>query len=194
MSILTKLLSVLSIVCNSYDAILFKACFLVAFFGFLRIGEFTAYSQAASSISLEARDVTVDGMAPRRHIRLHIRASKTDQQGQGCYILIPEAVSSLLCPVHAVLAYLAVRPKLGSAFFCRFDGNSVTRREFTANLRKCLSFLDLPASRFASHSFRIGAATSAAMAGCTAEEIKKMGRWSSDVHKRYVRTNMLPMV
>lgn len=193
MPILKKLLSALPAVRNSYDAILFKACFLAAFWGFLRIGEFTANSRSTSDVSLEGRDVIVDGSAPRRHVRLHIRSSKTDQQGQGCYILMPEADGCPLCPVQAVLDYMAIRPQSSGAFFCRFDGNHVTRREFTAVLRKCLSFLDLPVARFTSHSFRIGAATSAAMAGFDSGEIQNMGRWSSDAHKRYVRINMLPI-
>ncbi|XP_072170584.1 uncharacterized protein [Diadema setosum] len=124
MSLLEKLLPCLTRVCTSYEAVLFKACFTVAFFGFLRVGEFTGISRSATVASLRINDV-------------------------------------------------------------------LTRRTFTEVLRKCLSFLNLPASRFASHSFRIGAATSAAMAGFDASAIQRMGRWATDTHTRYVRINML---
>ncbi|XP_041466138.1 uncharacterized protein LOC121416747, partial [Lytechinus variegatus] len=36
------------------------------------------------------------------------------------------------------------------------------------------------------HTFRIGAATTAAMAGCSDEEIQRMGRWVSSAHRRYI--------
>ena len=194
MSLLEKLLPCFTRVCTSYDAVLFKACFTVAFFGFLRIGEFTSISRSAAEVSLRASDVVVSGRSPRRNLRLFIRSSKTDQLARGCYIVIPEAEGSLLCPVDATVSYLAVRPQSGEAFFCGFDGRQLTRRVFTEVLRKCLSFLNMPASRFASHSFRIGAATSAAMAGFDASAIQRMGRWATDTHKRYVRINMLAEV
>ncbi|GAU94861.1 hypothetical protein RvY_06568 [Ramazzottius varieornatus] len=41
-----------------------------------------------------------------------------------------------------------------------------------------------------SNSFRIGAASTASKAGCSMEQIRSMGRWSSDASNRYVRPDM----
>ncbi|XP_028412109.1 uncharacterized protein LOC114534837 [Dendronephthya gigantea] len=41
---------------------------------------------------------------------------------------------------------------------------------------------------YASHSFRIGAATAAGSVGLTSWLIKTLGRWSSDCYERYIRT------
>jgi hypothetical protein len=41
---------------------------------------------------------------------------------------------------------------------------------------------------YASHSFRIGAATAAGSAGLPTWLIKTLGRWSSDCYERYIRT------
>ena len=188
--LLRKILTCVTRVCTSYDAVLFRACFTMAFFGFLRVGEFTGISRSATRVSLSANDVLIFGRSPRRELRIFIRSSKTDQLGRGCYIIIPEQAGNMLCPVVAAESYLAIRPQSGEAFFREFDGRQLTRRVFTEVLRKCLSFLNIPASRFASHSFRIGAATSAAMAGFDSTDIQKMGRWSTDTHKRYIRINM----
>ncbi|XP_072171996.1 uncharacterized protein [Diadema setosum] len=187
-SVIDQLLPCLTRVCTSYEAVLFKVCFTVAFFGFLRVGEFTGISRSATGANLRINDVVVRRQSLCRHLRLFFRSSKTDQLARGCYIIIPEAAGSPLCPVDATVNHLAVMPHSGEAFFCAFDGRQLTRRAFTEVLRKCLSFLNL---RFASHSFRIGAATSAAMAGFDVSAIQRMGRWATDTHTRYVRINML---
>ena len=41
---------------------------------------------------------------------------------------------------------------------------------------------------YSGHSFRIGSATSATIAGLNDYEIKLLGRWSSDCYKRYIRS------
>ena len=40
---------------------------------------------------------------------------------------------------------------------------------------------------FSTHSLRIGGATSLFAAGATETVIRTMGRWSSDIHRLYVR-------
>ncbi len=42
---------------------------------------------------------------------------------------------------------------------------------------------------FSSHSFRIGAATSAAQKGLTKHQIQTLGRWSSEAFQSYIRTD-----
>jgi hypothetical protein len=48
-------------------------------------------------------------------------------------------------------------------------------------------YTDTDIGKFTTHSFRIGLATELARLGCSDEEIKQAGRWSSRVFERYVR-------
>ncbi|MGL5102545.1 MAG: hypothetical protein ACRC6N_08390, partial [Plesiomonas sp.] len=47
----------------------------------------------------------------------------------------------------------------------------------------------IPADNFSSHSFRIGAATTAAQKGLSQHQIQTLGRWSSEAFKSYIRSD-----
>ena len=53
-----------------------------------------------------------------------------------------------------------------------------------------LTNIGLPVQNFNTHSFRIGAATSAKQVNISDSTIQMLGRWHSDTYKRYIR--MLP--
>jgi hypothetical protein len=63
-------------------------------------------------------------------------------------------------------------------------------KSFVALMRKLLGRAKYEESQYYSHSFRIGAATTAAMLGMSKEEIKTMGRWSSECWNLYVRPDL----
>ena len=77
-----------------------------------------------------------------------------------------------LCPVAALLAYLAVRGGEYGPLFRLKDGRSLTREIFTNKVRAALSVLGYDSSVYAGHSFRIGAATTAAEQGIEDSAIK----------------------
>ena len=189
--LLRRIIPALNIVCtNQYEALLFRVAFLLAFFGFLRVGELTASTRHGIS-PLRRSDVTLHQTSSGGVVNLNIRFSKTDRYGRGCVISIP-AVSAgefSLCPVHATSQFLNVCPQHFSHFLSHFDGSPVTRSQFTAVLRRALRFVGIYDTRYTSHSFRIGAATAAAMAGIPDDEIQRMGRWQSGVYRRYIRVS-----
>jgi site-specific recombinase XerD len=71
----------------------------------------------------------------------------------------------------------------------------LTRTVFTERLRQLLSQAGIT-GHFGSHSFRIGAATTAGLAGVPEHMIQTLGRWSSSVYLAYRRTprNLLASV
>lgn len=190
--ILCKLVSMLPSVCISfYEAVLFRAAFLLAFFGFLRVSEFTCVSKnSASSHALEIGDISVV-QEDTLKLRVVLRHSKTDQRGRATILTIDSNVNEFLCPVRAVLHFVNIRPPGQGLFFRHFGGEPLTAKQFTCKLREGLRIAGFPPFRFSAHSFRIGAATSAAVAGMSDEKIKCMGRWQSNAFKLYVRPDHL---
>lgn len=80
-----------------------------------------------------------------------------------------------------------VAPPPGPLFIFR-SGRLLTRAIVTSLLRDAACHAGLPFHSLKGHSFRIGAASSAAAAGLPDWLIKVMGRWSSDCYQLYIRT------
>ena len=72
--------------------------------------------------------------------------------------------------------------------FITEDGAGLTRQTFAALLDSILSKLHLDSRNYNTHSFRSGAATTAAQAQIPDASIKMMGRWRSDAYKCYIKT------
>ena len=154
----------------------------------MRVGELTAPTRGANA-PLRRSDVSLRHLPSGDVVELNVRFSKTDQYGNGCVICIPTVSGDdkSLCPVNAATQYLRDSPQHHTHFLAHFDASPMTRSQFTAVLRRSLAFVGILDSRFTSHSFRIGAATSAAMAGIPEHDIQRMGRWQSGVYRRYIR-------
>lgn len=171
------------------DALLLAAC-TTAFFGFLRCGEFTTLTKTFDrNQHLGLRDITLIPTAAPRTAHVHIKVSKTDPFRQG-FTLQLFRLNSCLCPVSALESYLRLRlnsPLQSPAFFLLPEGAPLSRNRFIECLRFILQQLGYSPYGYNGHSFRIGAATSAARAGIPDHMIKTLGRWTSDCYQRYIR-------
>ena len=63
----------------------------------------------------------------------------------------------------------------------------LSRANVTAALRQLLQGTNEEANNYASYSFRIGAATTAAAAGLPPALIKTLGRWKSNAYETYIQ-------
>ena len=70
--------------------------------------------------------------------------------------------------------------------FITEGGEPLSRAWFSSRLRLLCQLCGLPPERYTPHSFRIGAATTAAMVA-PVSTLKAMGRWSSSAFERYLR-------
>ena len=161
-----------------------RALLLIGFAGALRRSEL---------VGLDAADVE----HVRQGIVLHLRRSKTDQEGQGRRIGIPFG-RGRWCPVAALDGWLAAsgisegpifRPvdRHGHIHSTRLSGEAVS-----LVVRERAADAGLDPLRFSGHSLRAGLATSAAQAGVPTWRIRSQTRHASDAMlARYIRDGEL---
>ena len=190
LSITPKILQELQLAFHnpSFDNVMLWAASLTCFFGFLRSGEITVPSPSCfdPSAHLCLADISVNDAQQPSIIRLHLKASKTDPFRQGVDVHVGRT-GSALCPVAALLNYLAIRGTNPGLLFHYQDGAPLTKCKFTSSFRKALSSRGIDSSLYAGHSFRIGAATTASLNGVEDSMIQTLGRWKSSAYLTYVR-------
>ena len=166
---------------------LWAACCL-GFFAFLRIGEMTTPSDGGydPSAHLSMKDVSVDDSRRPTLLQIRIKQSKTDPFRMGVNLYVGRTFS-LLCPVMALLDYLVVRGSSPGPLFKFKDGRLLTRSRFADAVRSALEKAGVDSRKYNTHSFRIGAATTAASKGIEDSIIKTLGRWESSAYLQYVR-------
>ena len=172
----------------TFDDIMLWAACCVGFFGFMRCGEFTVAAAATydSSKHLSVRDVAVDNHTDPTMIAVTLRYSKTDQFGAGTTVHLGRTATSI-CPVSALFNYLAVRPPGEGHLFITQEGTPLTKALFMQRVKAALSQAGMDTSWYKGHSFRIGAATTAAAVGMNEGLIKTLGQWNSSAYQTYIQ-------
>ena len=156
------------------------AAMVTAFFGFLRVSEYTSKTIKGNTDeqTLGFDDVIVG----TNSVAINIKGSKTDIFREGVTIRLMANYSSI-CPVMALKEFRSMHPSRMGPLFTFKDGRFLTRRAISAFLKK---FSGVEAN-LSSHSFRIGAATTLANLGHPRWLIQSLGRWSSECFKDYIR-------
>ena len=157
-----------------------------AFFGFFRLGELLPESASTfnPATGLAWGDVACDNHSSPRMVQFHLKKSKCDQFGVGSVIVL----ATPICPVEATLQYIEKRGSQSGPFFLKAEKEVVTKLWFVAQIREILGILGFPQKNYAGHSFRIGAATTAAAMGIADSTIQTLGRWHSSAFLQYIRT------
>jgi hypothetical protein len=162
----------------SFDRNMVWSSFLCAFFGLMRVSEYTNLCRSC----LVVEDVCV---------RLTLLSTK-NSPNESSFVVLGQNNDSLLCPVRHLKRFILTRDKFFPLEFPLF--RFINGRAYTANDVNNFIFLlsklaGVEHLRLSSHSFRIGGATSAAQAGVNAKTIQLMGRWKSDCFLQYIRMN-----
>ena len=164
---------------------LWAACCL-GFFGFLRAGEFTVNVPFQPSIHMTVSDLQADALVNPTCFKVYVKCSKTEPFRLGCDIYLG-GIEGSICPIRALGSYLASRGSAEGPLFTFSDGHPLTRQQLSSTVQSILSAARC-SGVYSGHSFRIGAATTAATQGVPDHLIKTLGRWSSDAYQIYIRT------
>jgi integrase len=142
---------------------------------------FAAALRRSELVALDVADV--------EHVRggivLHLRRSKTDQEGQGHKIAIPYG-RGRWCPVACLDAWLSASGMTESAIFRPIDRHGrvhdarLSGEAVSILVRERIAAACLDPMGYSGHSLRAGLATSAAQAGVPAWRIKAQTRHASE--------------
>jgi integrase len=178
------LLLVLDAMDHSVKAIRDRALLLIGFAGALRRSEL---------VGLDVGDME----HVRQGIILHLRRSKTDQDGEGRKIGIPVG-RTRWCPVAALDGWLTASGITQGAVFRPVDRHGrmhdarLSGEAVSLVVRERVAAVGLDSTSYSGHSLRAGLATSAAQAGVPTWRIRAQTRHASDAMlARYIREGEL---
>ena len=146
-------------------------------FGFLRLPQNGGVTFSPESPpTILASGLAIDSHTNPTMIKVVLGRMKTDQFNRGTAIYIGKTGSDI-CPVRAILQYLATHPTpRHGPLFVHQDGSPLTRAQFVHLLKEALAMRGVDHKQYTGHSFRIGAATTAAQLGVPDHLIKALGR------------------
>ena len=169
----------------SSDKVMLWAACCLGFFDFLRAGKFTSVSSTEDTLSVA--DVSIDSRDNPRVLAVLLRHSKTDLFGAGVHLYLGRT-GDILCPVTAMLGYLAIRPTSVGPLFLFEDGTPLSQPRLVTHMWEALSQAGIDTAQFSGHTFRIGAASAVARAGFSDSFIQTLVRWRSAAFTTYIRT------
>lgn len=181
-----------NLVTTSTNPTMLRGAFTTAFAGFLRCGEFTlkAGERFDPTIHLTWGSVTfIPNIDNATHVQLTLPSSKTDPFRKGVCIILAAAPGRISCPVDGLREMFRADSDASpeSPLFHQRGSNEPLRRKFFIDaVQTALRAAGFDARKYSGHSFRRGAASSAAAAGYSDYEIQLLGRWRSDAYKLYL--------
>ena len=109
-------------------------CDVFMLLSFLRAGKAVApEADFDPSQHLTYADIAVDNLVNPKHLKVNIKQSKMDPFRMGTKIWIGKTGGNL-CPVAAVLVYMALRSPGKGPLFDFQDGSPLTRQKLVARL------------------------------------------------------------
>jgi site-specific recombinase XerD len=162
-----------------------RALLLIGFCGGFRRSELVG-------LDLDAVAINRDGIV------VHLRRSKTDQDGEGRKIGIPYGSNPDTCPVRSLQNWLDASAITEGSLFRpitrhgKMSTQRLSSKAVAAIVKRCAKVIGLDATDFAGHSLRSGLATSAAMAGASERSIiNQTCNRSVTMVRRYIRDGSL---
>ena len=187
--ILSKLAESLQYTAESiYQRRMLQAMYLLAFHAFLRIGEISNNKSITHVLQLGDIQFFQDSRSQVSKLEITFRSFKANYNIRPVVLsLNARGKRSDTCPVGSLYNFVELRGTFPGPLFCFPPDIPISYAYFCSCLNKALVWAGLCPSQYKSHSFRIGAASTAAAQGISDEDIQHMGRWKSIAFKRYIR-------
>ena len=181
LGMLRRILAFVDNLPSRLDKLMYKAALTMAFFGMMRISEYTTPTQRAYNPTTHLSPQCVHFSDNFSVLHIYLKTSKTDPFSLGVTVRIG-ATRDIYCPLNAMAQYLAARPPHFGPLFIHHNGLHLTRRDINNIVQHSLP--NMP--HVSTHSFRKGGATHYLRAGVSENVIQLIGRWKSDAYKLYL--------
>lgn len=144
------------------------------------------------ALQVEDLEFTDDG------VLIHIRKSKTDQEGRGRQVALPRGTRAATCPATLLMQWFTVGEiTTGSVFRTITAGDQVTDDTMSARavarcVQRAVKLIGLDPEPYGAHSLRSGFATSAAKAGAPGWSIQQQtGHRSVAMLRSYIQAGRI---
>ena len=170
---------------SAYKALIMRTMMVLAFKAYLRVGEMVPRNKSIRIGCLQINDILITEDCMIIHFKHFKHSGKHGAQTLNVRTGCIEGTN--LDAIAMMKQFLIARGRTHGILFAFPDGTPMLRREFDTSLKTLLRFSGFSTDQFKGHSFRIGAATAAALRGDSDAQIRAAGRWSSDAFKSYIR-------
>ena len=183
-----ELLKKIIIACDYLDQpLMYKALFLMAFFTFLRISNFTPLGKLHFDTTRQLTRGDIVWGVPGAH--MIIKWAKNMQERNECHVVQIHLIKNpLLCPVTALQLYFKKFPGASNSpmFVVGNSGVPVIQSNIRNALKIISNILDLPSGFLTFHAFRRSGATFAFNHSVSLQNIQSHGGWKSQAVWSYL--------
>ena len=176
-----------------YLEYLFKAIFILSYYGMMRVGEVTLSPHVLRAknvhLALNKDKLLLILYSSKTHDLRHnpqkIKITSNKQDNTGSAVLHRH-----FCPFTILRIYLKLRGNYDSnkePFFIFRDKQPVTATHPSRVLKEIIQSLGLDSTLYSMHSFRIGRTSDLIKFNVPIETVKRLGRWKSNAVYKYIK-------
>ena len=177
-----------------YLKTLYQTMLMYSYYGLMRIGEITQSEHMVKAknvhIGINKNKILIILYSSKTH-GFESRPQKIKITGQDLQKGKAKCRQfSCFCPFKITKAYLKLRgdyTMVTEQFFVYRDNSPVKPEHFRTMLKQALKKVGVEASKFNSHSLRIGRCTDLINFGYTIEQVKRARRWKSNTVYKYIK-------
>ena len=170
-----------------------RAALASALLGLLRSAEYTSKSGVVDKFTLMRSDLA-ELSTKSMVIMMHPCKNMHHVGGKSCPLVLGaggeyvDAVAEMRNLLEVDPATFVHNGAAGTPLFRDPETNKpISYATINSLIKQCMELVEGSSVGYSSHSMRIGGATALFAAGATETVIRTMGRWSSDIHRLYVR-------